>query len=67
MPHRFLTALPVFNEVNHVGDVIAEVRKYSPNVLVINDGSTDGTSDVLAGIDGIQRVDHPTNTGYGAA
>lgn len=67
MPHRFLTALPVFNEVNHVGDVIAEVRKYSPNVLVVNDGSTDGTSDVLAGIDGIQRVDHPTNMGYGAA
>jgi glycosyltransferase involved in cell wall biosynthesis len=67
MPHRFLTALPVFNEVNHVGDVIAEVRKYSPNVLVVNDGSTDGTSDVLAGIEGIQRVDHSTNMGYGSA
>lgn len=67
MPHRFLTALPVFNEVNHVGDVIAEVRKYSPNVLVVNDGSTDGTSDALGGIDGIRRVNHPTNMGYGAA
>jgi dolichol-phosphate mannosyltransferase len=67
VPHRFLTALPVFNEVNHVGGVLAEVRKFSPDVLVVDDGSTDGTADVLAGIDGIQCVHHPHNQGYGAA
>lgn len=67
MPHHFLTALPVFNEVSHVAGVVAEVRKYSPEVLVVNDGSTDGTADVLAGIEGIRCLDHPHNLGYGAA
>ena len=67
MAHRFLTALPVFNEVNHVGDVLTEVRRYSPNVLVVNDGSTDGTADLLARIEGIDCVHHSHNMGYGAA
>ena len=48
MATRFLTALPVYNEVNHVGPVLDEVLRYSPQVLVVDDGSTDGTSDLLA-------------------
>lgn len=67
MSHRFLTALPVYNEVRHVADVVAEVRRYSPDVLVVDDGSTDGTADVLAGIEGLRRVTHGSNQGYGAA
>ncbi|HQU45621.1 MAG TPA: glycosyltransferase family 2 protein, partial [Pirellulales bacterium] len=63
----FLTALPVYNEVNHVGGVVAEVRRYSPEVLVVNDGSSDGTADALAHIDGIHCLHHPQNLGYGAA
>ena len=67
MPHRFLTALPVYNEVNHVGGVVAEVLRYSPDVLVVNDGSSDGTADALAAISGIRCLHHPHNLGYGAA
>lgn len=67
MPHRFLTALPVYNEVNHVAGVVAEVLRYSPDVLVVNDGSSDGTADALAAIPGIRCLHHPQNLGYGAA
>ncbi len=47
MPPRVLTALPVYNEVAHVDDVLAEVLRYSPEVLVIDDGSNDGTAEVV--------------------
>jgi dolichol-phosphate mannosyltransferase len=67
MTHRYLTALPVYNEVNHVASVLEEVRRYSPEVLVVNDGSSDGTGEALAQIDAIHCVSHPHNLGYGAA
>ncbi|HEX3659643.1 MAG TPA: glycosyltransferase family 2 protein [Pirellulales bacterium] len=66
MPARFLTALPVYNEVRHVTDVLDEVRKYSQEILVVDDGSTDGTSQLLAQRPDIHVVRHPTNRGYGA-
>jgi dolichol-phosphate mannosyltransferase len=64
---QFLTAIPVYNEARHVESVLREVRRYSPNILVVNDGSTDGTADILAQQQGIEVVTHPTNRGYGAA
>jgi dolichol-phosphate mannosyltransferase len=45
---RFLTALPVFNEAAHVEGVLDEVLKHTADVLVVDDGSTDGTSNILA-------------------
>jgi glycosyltransferase involved in cell wall biosynthesis len=67
MSHRWLTALPVFNEVRHVNRVLDEVSQYSPEILVIDDGSTDGTSGMLAARGDVQVVTHPENRGYGAA
>src|SRR5688572_2318841 len=64
---RFLTALPVFNEVGHVRAVLDEVRRYSPEILVVDDGSTDGTSELLDQMDGLHLVRHEKNRGYGAA
>ena len=52
MSQNFLTALPVFNEVKYVNEVLDLVKQYSDNVLVVDDGSTDGTSEKLA-----QRTD----------
>lgn len=67
MPTRYLTALPVYNEAQHVRQVLHEVQRYSPEVLVVDDGSTDGTREILAQIPGIQVVRHEPNRGYGAA
>lgn len=66
MTLRQLTALPVFNEEAHLLDVLPEVRKYSEDVLVVDDGSTDRTPFLLSEMDGIQVVRHPQNQGYGA-
>ena len=69
---RWLTALPVYNEVDYVDGVLDKVLQFSDHVLVVNDGSNDGTAEKLR----VRReldpgrlaiVDHPTNLGYGAA
>lgn len=62
-----LTAIPVYNEARHVESVLQEVRRYSPRILVVNDGSTDGTADILARQEGLEVIAHPVNRGYGAA
>ncbi len=67
MEKKFLTALPVYNEVNSVDAVLNEVKRYSNDILVVDDGSTDGTSDCLAKRDDIRLVTHQQNQGYGAA
>jgi glycosyltransferase involved in cell wall biosynthesis len=64
---RFLTALPVYNEAAHVGGVLDEVLAVTPDVLVVDDGSTDGTAGVLARRRDVRVVRHPRNAGYGAA
>ncbi|MEX0936543.1 MAG: glycosyltransferase family 2 protein [Pirellulales bacterium] len=67
MPPRFLTALPVFNEVSHVDAVLDLIQRYSPEILVVDDGSTDGTSERLAKRPSIWNLRHEQNRGYGAA
>ncbi len=67
MTASFLTALPVYNEEKYVRDVLQEVRKYSKEILVVNDGSQDGTADVLAEFPEVRVVHHEQNRGYGAA
>jgi dolichol-phosphate mannosyltransferase len=64
---RWLTAIPVYNEAKHLQAVLREVRRYSPDILVVNDGSTDGTSELLAREPGLRLITHPRNRGYGAA
>ena len=64
---RFLTALPVYNEAQHVNPVLDEVVRYATDVLVVDDGSTDGTSELLAARRDVLRIRHEANRGYGAA
>ncbi len=67
MSRKWLAALPVFNEATTVDSVLAEVSKYAQDVLVINDGSTDGTIARLKSWPTVQVVNHEKNRGYGAA
>lgn len=64
---RYLTALPVYNEARHVAEVLERVREFAEDILVVNDGSSDGTAEELARIPGIFVETHPQNRGYGAA
>jgi dolichol-phosphate mannosyltransferase len=78
----FLTAIPVYNEERHLEGVLREVWRYSPHILVVNDGSTDRTAGLLAhwarndhstgrhesqAPADLKVITHPHNRGYGAA
>lgn len=67
MQRKLLTALPVYNEQNHVAEVLHQVKEFSPDILVVDDGSSDGTPGVLAQFPDVRVVRHPRNLGYGAA
>jgi glycosyltransferase involved in cell wall biosynthesis len=64
---KYLTAIPIYNEERHLQSVLREVRRYSPDILVVNDGSTDRTGELLAQQPDLRVVTHPRNLGYGAA
>ena len=64
---KLLTAIPVYNEELHLEGVLREVRRYAPDILVVNDGSTDRTGELLSRQEGLRAITHPHNRGYGAA
>jgi glycosyltransferase involved in cell wall biosynthesis len=64
---RVLTAIPVYNEEQHLEGVLAEVRRYATDIVVVNDGSTDRTGELLHSHPDITVLTHPKNRGYGAA
>ncbi len=68
-PHKdLLVIVPAWNEEASLGDVIADLRREVPeaDVLVVNDGSTDRTSEV-ARTAGALVLDLPVNLGVGGA
>jgi glycosyltransferase involved in cell wall biosynthesis len=65
--------LPVFNERGHLLEEIDRIRhaldtsSYSYEIIVVDDGSTDGSGDRLRTLDGIRLISFPRNRGSGSA
>jgi glycosyltransferase involved in cell wall biosynthesis len=62
---RLLIAIPVHNEAKYVGAVLDKVKRYHDDILVVDDGSTDGTPGILAARDDVRVIRHVVNRGYG--
>lgn len=58
--------IPTYNEATVVAEVVRTVRTAFSNVVVVDDGSTDGSARAAAAA-GAQVVTHPFNLGQGAA
>jgi len=64
---RVLVAIPAYLEEKSIGTVVSGIRKdYPYDVVVVNDGSTDGTS-AAARTAGAIVLDLPCNLGIGGA
>ena len=58
--------VPLYNEAKVIGDVVTGVRQAFPQVVCVDDGSSDGSAEVAARA-GARIVRHPFNLGQGAA
>jgi glycosyltransferase involved in cell wall biosynthesis len=65
--NHFAVVIPVYNHGGTVADVVRSVSGQGLPVIVVDDGSTDGTSRQLQSIQGIRVLHHPHNRGKGAA
>ena len=61
-----LVIVPAFNEAGSISDVLTELKSFNYQVLVVSDGSSDGTSDISRSMD-IRVLDLPLNLGVGGA
>ncbi len=59
--------IPTYNNDRTLGGVIAGVRRYCADIIVVNDGSTDRTAEVLASTEGIRTIAYARNRGKGYA
>ncbi|HSZ71329.1 MAG TPA: DUF2062 domain-containing protein [Cytophagaceae bacterium] len=65
--HNVYVLIPTYNNATTIAQVINAVLLYTDRILVVNDGSTDHTRDVLAQFRNIEEVSYPVNKGKGYA
>lgn len=59
--------IPAFNNAGTIGGVIASVKEYIDDLIVVNDGSTDGTRELLERRKDIRLISYARNKGKGHA
>lgn len=59
--------IPTYNNAGTLAQVISDVKEYASDVIVVNDGSTDNTADILTAIEDIRIISYAENRGKGYA
>jgi glycosyltransferase involved in cell wall biosynthesis len=64
---RVCVLVPTFNNSTTIGEVIKKLQLYTDDIVVVNDGSTDKTSEILGSFHELQIVSYEKNQGKGFA
>lgn len=64
---RCVVVIPTYNNAETLAAVVADVKQYASDIIVVNDGSTDRTANVLSSIEGVTIITYPKNRGKGYA
>ena len=66
---KLTVIIPIYNEENTCRQLIEKVKSVpiQKQIIVIDDGSTDDSSNILKKIHGIELITHETNLGKGSA
>ena len=64
---RCCVLIPTYNNYATLERVLEGVLEYTSNIIVVNDGSTDKTAEILQQYDQLQTVQIPQNRGKGNA
>ena len=62
-----IVIVPTYNNNGTIAAVIEDLKKYASDIMVVNDGSTDNTAEILSNIKDIQVESYPKNQGKGYA
>jgi glycosyltransferase involved in cell wall biosynthesis len=59
--------IPTYNNEQTIAEVIRGVSEFTSDIIVVNDGATDGTTKILESTPGIQLLAYAPNRGKGIA
>lgn len=65
--------IPAYNEIQGIAATLVRLKAAlasipgTTEIVVVDDGSTDGTGEAASGVDGVRVIAHGANYGYGAA
>ena len=62
---RITIGIPAFNEEKNIAKMIIKLKKFSDEIIVCNDGSSDLTGEIAEKM-GVIVINHEKNLGYGA-
>jgi glycosyltransferase involved in cell wall biosynthesis len=72
-PEPITVVIPAFNEAQAIGPILEQIQSVisdadlEAEIIVVDDGSTDGTANEVSKHQGVCLIQHPYNRGYGTA
>ncbi|MHC0439635.1 DUF2062 domain-containing protein [Flavobacterium sp. 3-210] len=63
----FCVIVPTYNNQKTLKKVLDSILDFTTNIIIVNDGSTDSTSEILKQYSELTQIHHPKNIGKGRA